>query len=92
MTKAEEFKALLEKLNALKAEVDAGKCKETVTLSNGHKLTFKISDKGGVSVYGIQRFPVTLFGNQWEALIEVAPALMEYINKNKEKLAVKQAA
>lgn len=90
--KVAEFKALMEKMHALKAEIDSGSCKERIELESGQALTIKVSEKGGVSVYGIQRFPVTLFANQWESLLEAAPALLDYINRNRDKLATKKVA
>ena len=52
-------------------------------------VTFKVSDKGGVSVYGLGRFPVTLYRTQWESLLAVAPALSDFITVNAGRLAVK---
>ena len=57
--------------------------------SNG--IYFKVSEKGGVSVYGLQRMPVTLYGEQWERLLsdEHLNALREFIKANKSKLSTK---
>lgn len=41
------------------------------------------SEKGGVSVYGIQRFPVTLYQDQWKKLAEVIPEVLKFIEDNK---------
>lgn len=50
-------------------------------------LTFKVSEKGGLSVYGLNvRFPVTLYVGQWERLIEAMPALKAFITANNAKL------
>lgn len=38
------------------------------------KLTLKVAEKGGVSLYGLGRFPVTLYAGQWERLIEFVKA------------------
>jgi hypothetical protein len=47
-----------------------------------YRLSFKVADKGGISVYGLQRqFPVTLYSEQWEALFNHAAALKEFIAK-----------
>lgn len=56
------------------------------------KLSFKVSEKGAVSVYGLQaRFPVTLYGDQWARLIAQVPELEKFIADNKSKLSVKPA-
>jgi hypothetical protein len=56
---------------------------------SGH-LEFRVSEKGGVSVYGLGRFPVTLYYEQWVRLLEVAPDLKNFLAENKDKLKMKQ--
>lgn len=51
----------------------------------------KISAKGAVSLYGLGRFPVTLYGSQWLALADKLPEIIAFIEANKAKLAVKPA-
>jgi hypothetical protein len=58
---------------------------------NNGNLTFKVSDKGGVSVYGLGRFPVTLYYEQWVRLLAVTEPLKEFIEANKEKLKMKES-
>jgi hypothetical protein len=53
-------------------------------------LEFRVSEKGGVSVYGLGRFPVTLYYEQWTRLLEVAPDLKNFLAENKDKLKLKQ--
>ena len=53
-------------------------------------LDFKVGEKGGVSVYGLGRFPVTLYYEQWNRLLEVAPRLREFLKKNKSRLKLKE--
>jgi len=53
------------------------------------KLTFKVGEKGGVSVYGLGRFPVTLYYGQWIRLLAVSDELLDFLNKNKDKLKMK---
>lgn len=53
-------------------------------------MTFKVSDKGGVSVYGLGRFPVTLYYEQWTKLLDKAPDLREFLEENKSKLKLKE--
>lgn len=52
-------------------------------------LTAKVSAKGAVSVYGLQRFPVTLYAEQWEALIEKMPSIQAFIKANRAQLKTK---
>ena len=52
-------------------------------------ITFKVSDKGGVSVYGLGRFPVTLYYEQWVRLLEKSQELREFLEDNKSKLKLK---
>lgn len=53
-------------------------------------LQFKISEKGGVSVYGLGRFPVTLYYEQWTRLLEQVPELREFLEANKHNLKLKE--
>lgn len=50
----------------------------------------KVSEKGAVSVYGLGRFPVTLYQEQWLKLLALAEEIKEFIAENKEKLKVKE--
>ena len=50
----------------------------------------KVSSKGGVSVYGLGRFPVTLYLSQWEKLLGMVPEIKAFIKTNESKLAVKE--
>jgi len=52
-------------------------------------LTFKVSQKGAVSVYGLGRFPVTLYKEQWGRLLEVAEEIRAFIKDNEGKLKSK---
>ena len=53
-------------------------------------IEFRVSEKGGVSVYGLGRFPVTLYYEQWMRLLGAAPELKAFIEENKSKLKLKQ--
>src|ERR1700733_3293215 len=53
-------------------------------------LEFRVSEKGGVSVYGLGRFPVTLYYEQWTRLLDAAEKLREFIEDNKSKLKLKE--
>lgn len=55
------------------------------------RLEFRVSEKGGVSVYGLGRFPVTLYYEQWKRLLDSAGELAEFIEQNKGRLKMKDA-
>ena len=52
-------------------------------------LACKIGEKGGLSVYGLQRFPITLYVEQWERLIENIPAIKAFMLANSSRLTRK---
>jgi hypothetical protein len=53
------------------------------------KISFKVSEKGALSVYGLQRMPVTLYAQQWERLIERVPDLQAFLGANSAALSRK---
>jgi hypothetical protein len=57
---------------------------------HGSSISFKVSDKGGVSVYGLGRFPVTLYYEQWVRLLDTSKELREFLAENKGKLKLKE--
>ena len=69
----------------LKAQLAALEAKQQRTGS----MSFKVSDKGGVSVYGLGRFPVTLYYEQWLKLLDRAQDLRDFLDENKSKLKLK---
>jgi len=72
-----------EELKARLAELESKQQRAAV-------LSFKVGDKGGVSVYGLGRFPVTLYYEQWIRLLDKAPELREFLAANKGKLKLKE--
>jgi hypothetical protein len=52
-------------------------------------LDFRVGEKGGVSVYGLGRFPVTLYYEQWIRLLDVADSLRSFLEENKPRLKLK---
>ncbi len=52
-------------------------------------LEFRVGEKGGVSVYGLGRFPVTLYYEQWLRLLEAGDKLREFLEENKSRLKLK---
>jgi hypothetical protein len=54
-------------------------------------LEFRVGEKGGVSVYGLGRFPVTLYYEQWVRLLDMSKELREFLEENKHKLKLKDS-
>lgn len=52
-------------------------------------VSLKVSEKGGVSVYGLGRFPVTLYKEQWTKLLDMANDIRAFIKENDAKLKTK---
>ena len=52
-------------------------------------IDFKVSEKGGVSMYGLGRFPVTLYYEQWVRLLDHAEQIREFLEQNKSRLKMK---
>ena len=78
----EDLKAELERL---KAENEALKKRRSSSVS------MKVREKGAVSVYGLGRFPVTLYQEQWNKLLSMADEIKQFIAENKDKLKVKES-
>jgi hypothetical protein len=76
-----------EELKAKLAELE----KQGGTRRTG-SLEFRVGEKGGVSVYGLGRFPVTLYYEQWIRLLEAVPQLKAFLEENKAegKLKLKE--
>ena len=73
-----------EELKAKLAELE----KQQGTRRTG-QLEFRVGEKGGVSVYGLGRFPVTLYYEQWIRLLDSSDKLREFLEENKSKLKLK---
>jgi hypothetical protein len=52
-------------------------------------VSLKVSEKGGVSVYGLGRFPVTLYKEQWTRLLDMADDIRAFIKDNESSLKTK---
>ena len=76
----EDLKAELERLRAEN---------ERLKSRPGRGTSLKVSEKGGVSVYGLGRFPVTLYKEQWTRLLEMADDIRSFIRENESKLKAK---
>jgi hypothetical protein len=52
-------------------------------------MSLKVSEKGGVSVYGLGRFPVTLYKEQWKKLLDMSDEIRQFIEDNQSQLKTK---
>jgi hypothetical protein len=76
----EDMKAELERLRAEN---------ERLKQRGGRATGLKVSEKGAVSVYGLGRFPVTLYKEQWAKLLDMADDIRAFIKENEAKLKTK---
>lgn len=76
----EDMKAELERLRAENEKLKQGKTRA---------ISLKVSEKGGLSVYGLGRFPVTLYKEQWAKLLDMADEIRTFIKDNDSKLKTK---
>jgi len=74
----------------LKAELERLKAEnERLKNERGRSPSLKVSEKGGVSVYGLGRFPVTLYKEQWTKLLDMADEIRAFIRDNDARLKAK---
>jgi hypothetical protein len=81
MSTEEELKAELERL---KKENEALKARSSKAVS------LKVSEKGALSVYGLGRFPVTLYQEQWVKLLDLEPDIRAFIAEHQAELKKKE--
>lgn len=83
MATEEELKLELERLRAEN---------EALKKPSRGQMSLKVSEKGALSVYGLGRFPVTLYREQWEKLLGMADEIRKFIRENDSSLKKKDAA
>ena len=76
-------------LQAQMAELLAANAALQAKVEAKSKISFKVSEKGAVSLYGMGRFPVTLYGEQWERILAHADELRSFLAANKSRLSTK---
>jgi hypothetical protein len=77
-----DLQAELERLRAENESLKAGRTKGAISL--------KVSEKGAVSLYGLGRFPVTLYKEQWARLLDQSDQIRQFITDNESKLKAKE--
>jgi hypothetical protein len=82
MTEQDDLRSEISKLRAENEELRRNEARG---------LRLKVSDKGAVSVYGLGRFPVTLYKEQWLRLLEETEAIRAFIVANEARLKTKEA-
>jgi hypothetical protein len=78
MSSDEEMRAELERLRAENEALRAKPAKGALSL--------KVSEKGGVSLYGIRRFPVTFYADEWEKVLGMGEEIQRFIRENDARL------
>ena len=76
--------------NDLQKEIDRLRAEnEQLKKVTGRKSGMKVSEKGALSVYGLGRFPVTLYKEQWLKLLDMTDEIKAFINANSARLKTK---
>jgi len=75
---------------ALQAEVERLRAENEALKRPRGQLSMKVSEKGGLSVYGLGRFPVTLYREQWEKLLGMADEIRQFIHEHDHQLKKKE--
>lgn len=86
--------AVLQNLNQAPATLEAALAIIAAMQAEANKpkaMSLKVTEKGGLSVYGLGRFPVTLYRGQWERLLAAKESIEAFIKANEAILSVKEA-
>jgi len=75
---------------ALKAEIERLRAENEALKRPRGQMSLKVSEKGGLSVYGLGRFPVTLYREQWEKLLGMTDEIRKFIKEHDEQLKKKE--
>ena len=74
----------------LRAELERLRAENQQLKNQRRAVSLKVSEKGGVSVYGLGRFPVTLYKEQWIKLLDMAGEIRGFLKEHDAELKVKQ--
>jgi hypothetical protein len=91
MNQRDEREATMSSEAEMKAELERLKAENQALKARGSKgVSMKVSEKGGVSIYGLGRFPVTLYQEQWLKLLDLADDIRAFIKENEGSLKKKE--
>jgi hypothetical protein len=77
--------------NDVQAELERLRSENAALKARSAKgMSLKVSEKGGVSVYGLGRFPVTLYKEQWSKLLDMADDIRAFIKEHETELKAKE--
>lgn len=77
--------------DALNAEVERLKAENAALKARATRgVSIKVSEKGGVSVYGLGRFPVTLYKEQWAKLLDMTDDIRAFLKEHDAELKTKE--
>jgi hypothetical protein len=79
---SEDLKAEIERLKAENESLKKPSARGT--------LSMKVSEKGALSIYGMGRFPVTLYKEQWLKLLGISEEITKFIKENDSRLKTKE--
>lgn len=65
---------------------------EALKQANVKALTLKVGESGTISVYGLGRYPVSLYSEQWERLLAIAPRIQSFAKEHAAEIVAKQLA
>lgn len=75
----------------VQAELERLRAENAALKARGPRgVSLKVSEKGGVSVYGLGRFPVTLYKEQWAKLLDMSDEIRTFIKENDARLKAKE--
>jgi hypothetical protein len=74
----------------LQAELDRLRAENEALKRPRGQMAMKVSEKGALSVYGLGRFPVTLYREQWEKLLGMSEEIRRFIQENDHQLKKKE--
>ncbi|WGL58975.1 hypothetical protein QEJ31_10625 [Pigmentibacter sp. JX0631] len=81
MQSQDDLRVELERLRAENAALKSEK-----KGASSREISFKVAEKGGLSVYGLGRFPVTLYKEQWVRLLDKQDEIRNFIKENEDRL------
>lgn len=79
------------KMEELQKELDRLRLENEALKKNGNKptISWKVSEKGAVSIYGLGRLPTTLYAQQWQRIFERSDDILKFIEENKSRLSIR---